>query len=199
MPGEGFGRLHQLDAELVGGGSPLTLDAQPGPVGCSAEVTTKGGVMTKIKMLIGTCVAAGALVGLGAPTAAAAPPSAFTITENFNFTTGEATFTATGALCPSGTIEDQVKTDAGHPDTSGAVNLLIRTVYTCADGSGTFYAQKHVLLTLNEDDSFTNTGPITFHGGTGDYIRLSGHGIDVGAGTAGVFGVGEISGVLKLG
>jgi hypothetical protein len=154
-------------------------------------------MMTKIKTLIGTCVAAGALVGLGAPPAAAAPPEPFTITETIDFDTGEATFTATGALCPSGTFEDQVETFAGHPETTGKFNLLISTVYTCADGSGSFYAQKHVFITLIDDDTSTNSGPITFHGGTGDYTNLSGHGVDIGTAQAGQ-GVGEISGVLKL-
>jgi hypothetical protein len=155
-------------------------------------------MMTKIKTLIGTCVAAGALVGLGAPMAAAAPPEPFTITEKINFDTGESTFTATGALCPSGTFEDTVEAGAGHPDTTGKFNLLIRTVYTCNDGSGTFYAQKHVLVTITGEDSSTNSGPITFHGGTGDYTTLSGHGVDVGRASGGQ-GVGEISGVLTLG
>jgi hypothetical protein len=155
--------------------------------------------MTKIKALIGTCVAAGALVASGAPTAAAAPPEPFTITETVDFSEGGVnTFTATGALCPSGTFEDTVETVAGHPDTTGKFNLLIRTVYTCDDGSGSFYAQKHVFITITGDDSSTNTGPITFHGGTGDYTSLSGHGVDVGT-ASGDEGVGEISGVLTLG
>ena len=155
--------------------------------------------MTKVKTLIGTCVAAGALVGLGIPTAAAAPPEPFTITETVDFSEGGVdTFTATGALCPSGTFEDEVVKEAGHPETTGKFNLLIRTVYTCDDGSGSFHAQKHVFITLNEDGSLTNTGPITFHGGTGDYATLSGHGVDEGT-AADDLGVGNISGVLKLG
>jgi hypothetical protein len=153
--------------------------------------------MTKIKILIGTFVAAGALVGLGAPSAAAAPPEPFTITETIDADAGVFTFTATGALCDSGTFEDQVDTFGGHPDTTGKFNLLIRTVYTCDDGSGTFYAQKHVFITLGDEGTFTGTGPITFHGGTGDYTSLSGHGVDVGTASGGQ-GVGNISGVLKL-
>jgi hypothetical protein len=155
-------------------------------------------MMRRIKSLMGTLVAAVALVGYGAPTATAAPMEPFTITENINFNTGEATFTATGALCPSGTVNDTVVTASGHPASTSRVNLLIRTVYTCADGSGTFYAQKHVLLTLNDDGSTTNTGPITLHGGTGDYSTLSGHGVDNGSTSPEGFGVGKISGVLTL-
>ena len=136
-------------------------------------------------------------MGWGAPPAAAAPLEPFTITENIDFEAGVATFTATGALCPSGTFEDDVVLGAGHPDTSGRANILIETVYTCADGSGTFFARKHVFITIVDEDSSTNSGPITFHGGTGDYTNLSGHGVDIGTAAAGI-GVGEISGVLKL-
>jgi hypothetical protein len=153
--------------------------------------------MTNIKKLIGTVVAAGALLGAGSLPAAAAPLEPFTITETIDFEAGAATFEATGALCPSGTFEDQVVTGGGHPDTSGRANILIETVYTCDDGSGTFFARKHVFISIVGDDSSTNSGPITFHGGTGSYANLSGHGVDVGT-AAGGTGVGEISGVLKL-
>jgi hypothetical protein len=155
-------------------------------------------VMTKIKTMIGAFVAAVALVGLGAPAAEAAPPEPFTITESLNFETGTYTFTASDPLCPSGTFEDEFVGGGGHPDTTGKLSLLIRTVYTCADGSGTFNAQKHIFLTLNEDGSTTNSGAITFNGGTGDYTRLSGHGIDLGSADAEGIAVGNISGVLKL-
>jgi hypothetical protein len=101
-------------------------------------------------------------------------------------------------LCPSGTFEDQVETFGGHPETTGKFNLLISTVYTCDDGSGSFHAQKHVFITLNDDGSSTNTGPITFHGGTGDYTNLTGHGVDNGTATADGIGLGNISGVLTL-
>jgi hypothetical protein len=71
--------------------------------------------------LHGTCFAAGALVGLGAPLAAAAPPEPFTIAETIDFNTEEApTFEATGALCPSGTFEDQVETLADIPKPPGS-------------------------------------------------------------------------------
>ena len=156
--------------------------------------------MIKINKLAGTLIAAGALLAVTAPAAHAAPPEPFTITEDINFNTGDASFTATGALCPSGTFQDVVVGDrfAGHPDTTGKFNLLIRTVYTCDDESGTFNAQKHVFVTLNENGTSTNTGPITLHGGTGDYTGLSGHGVDEGSTTALGIGTGNISGVLSL-
>jgi hypothetical protein len=76
-------------------------------------------------------------------------------------------------------------------------NILIETVYTCDDGSGTFLAQKHIFLIFNEDGSQTNTGPISFKGGTGDYAGLSGHGVDTGSVTPEQTAVATISGVLK--
>jgi hypothetical protein len=147
-------------------------------------------------------LALGLLVPLGATAAAqAAEPVPFTITEEVNFVTGVATFTATGPLCPSGTFVDDVTVAAPGGETQGAegkLNLLIRTVYTCDDGSGTFNALKHVLLTFS-DDSFTNTGPIQLLGGTGAYTGLVGHGVDNGFGQADVTGHGDISGFIVQG
>ena len=154
--------------------------------------------MIRIKSLIGTLVTAVALLGLSAPAAEAARPEPFTIIESIDFVAETFEFTASDPLCPSGTFEDEITSFGGNPDTTGKQNLLIRTVYTCDDGSGTFNAQKHVFPTLNEDGSSTNSGAITFNGGTGDYTRLSGHGTDSGTGDAEGIAVGNISGVLKL-
>jgi hypothetical protein len=165
---------------------------------CRVEI---GGTMIKINKLAGTLIATGALLTLTAPAAQAAPPEPFTITETIDFTSQEPpTFTATGPLCASGTFEDVVVGDRfrGNPDTTGKFNLLIRTVFTCDDGSGTFNAQKHVFVALNEDGTSSNSGPITLHGGTGEYIGLSGHGVDEGTTTADGIGTGNISGVLSL-
>lgn len=129
-------------------------------------------------------------------TAQAAAPQPFTITEQVNFNTGFNTFTTTGPLCASGTFVDEVTAVGGSPDHTSKINLLIKTVYTCADGSGTFNAKKHVFLTLNGDDTTTNTGPISFHRGTGQFNSLAGHGVDNGRSTADGFGVGQISGVI---
>lgn len=124
----------------------------------------------------------------------------FTITEFVDFTGGGAnTFSATGQLCPSGTFADDVQTAAGggvSPDHSGGVNLVIRSVYTCADGSGSFFALKHVRITFT-DTGLTNTGPIQLLGGTGSYTTLTGHGVDNGS-ASGDSGVGLITGFLTL-
>jgi hypothetical protein len=135
------------------------------------------------------------LAPLGATASAeAAAPVPFTITEQVNFDTGFSTFTATGPLCPSGTFVDDVNVFAGHPDSTDAFNLLIRTVYTCDDSSGSFYALKHVFVTVGED-SITNTGPIQLLGGTGAYTDPVGHGVDNGV-ASGNTGVGQISGFI---
>jgi hypothetical protein len=156
-------------------------------------------MMIKINKLAGALIAAGALLAVTAPAAQAAPPEPFTITENIDFNSEEPpTFTTTGALCPSGTFEDEVIAVGGGKGPNSKVNFQIRTVYTCDDGSGTFFAQKHVFVTANEDGSSTNAGPITLHGGTGDYTGLSGHGVDTGSASAEGIGFGNISGVLSL-
>jgi hypothetical protein len=132
-----------------------------------------------------------ALAG-GAASAQAAEQVPFTITEQINFDTGDFTFTATGPLCPSGTFEDTVATVADGQSGQPKLNLVITTVYTCDDGSGTFDMLKHVFLTFNPDGS-TNTGPVQILGGTGAYADLTGHGVDNGT-TIGPIGVGQITG-----
>jgi hypothetical protein len=135
------------------------------------------------------------LAPLGAAASAHAAPTPFTITEQVNFETGFNTFTATGPLCQSGTFVDDVNVFAGHPESTDRLNLLIHTVYTCDDGSGTFNALKHVFLTFTGEDSATNTGPIQLLGGTGAYTDLVGHGVDEGV-ASGSTGVGQISGFI---
>src|SRR3954464_12981216 len=115
-------------------------------------------MMRRIIKFVVVALALLAPVG-AAESAQAAAPVPFTIIELVNFGTGVNTFTATGPLCPSGTFVDDVNVFAGHPDRTGSANLLIRTIYTCNDGSGTVYSLKHVFLTFGEDSS-ANTGPI---------------------------------------
>jgi hypothetical protein len=80
---------------------------------------------------------------------------------------------------------------------SGGANLLIRTTYTCDDGSGTFDAPKHVFLTFTEGGS-TNVGPMQILGGTGDYAGIVGHGVDAGiADDATATGEGSITGFVR--
>lgn len=138
-----------------------------------------------------------ALVGAAAP-ARAATQVPFTITEQVNFATEVNTFTATGPLCASGTFVDTVVTVAGGRSGQPKANLLVTTVYTCDDGSGTFTMLKHVFIVGNPDGSFSNTGPAQILGGTDAYAGLIGHGLDTGGGS-GDTAVGHITGWVLQG
>jgi hypothetical protein len=146
--------------------------------------------------LVTAAVVLFALVGGVAP-AQAAEQVPFTITEQINFATGDFTFTATGPLCPSGTFVDTVATVADGQSGQPKLNLLITTVYTCDDGSGTFNMLKHVFLEFTENGS-TSTGPVQILGGTGAYAGLIGHGVDNGT-ASGDTGVGRITGWVLQG
>jgi hypothetical protein len=122
----------------------------------------------------------------------AAAPVPFTIMDQVNFNTGVFTFTATGPLCASGTFEDDVSVLAfAHSEQarSGGGNVLIRSTYTCDDGSGTWNELKQLQLTFTEE-GFTNVGPAQILGGTGAYAGIVGHGFGVG-GTNDATGIGS--------
>jgi len=78
-----------------------------------------------------------------------------------------------------GTFKDTVL-NPPPPDQVGKVTLIVRSVYTCADGSGTFNAMKELVGTAGSD-GFTSTGPIQLRGSTGAYADLNGHGVDTGS------------------
>jgi len=185
---------------LRGGGKMKTLRL----AAVTALVAPLGALVQMKRFSLAALAGAVALLApLGVATSAqAAAPVPFTITEQINFATGDATFTATGPLCSKGIFADDVKVFAPRPgspalDASGGGNLQIRTVYTCEDGSGTFNAIKHVFITFT-DDGFTNTGPIQLLGGTGAFTNLAGHGVNNGS-TNGDTGGGLISGAVVRG
>ena len=144
-------------------------------------------------------VAVGLLASLGAvASAGAATQVPFAVTEQVDFAPGGVnTFTATGPLCPSGTFVDTLVA-AGDVKSPTKGIAVLRTVYTCDDGSGTFNMLKHVFITVTSPDSFVNTGPVQLLGGTGAFTTLTGHGVDNGA-TTGTNGVGRISGWILQG
>jgi hypothetical protein len=93
-------------------------------------------------------------------------------------------FTATGPLCPSGTFVDTQQAGPGPgqgPGHSGQFTLILRSVYTCDDGSGTFNALKELIGTFTGPDTVTAKGPIQLLGGTGAFTDLRGHGVDNGS------------------
>ena len=112
------------------------------------------------------------------PASASAAPGPCTMTDQVNFDSGVFTFTATGPLCQSGTCVDDVKVAAFARSArarSGGGVLLIRSVYTCDDGSGRFKIHKHLQLTFTES-GFTTAGPLEILGGTGTYAGITGRG-----------------------
>ena len=152
--------------------------------------------MTRLGRLMGVTLTAGASIAVTVPTASAAAPIPFTITEYLDYSDGGGlTFTATGPLCPSGTFVDEFRVGAGQPDRTSMSHFQIRTVYTCDDGSGTFFALKQAFITFGDGDSLTNDGLISLHGGTGKYVGLNGHGEDIGF-ISGDTGEALITGVI---
>lgn len=141
--------------------------------------------VTRTKSTAWACaLGLGALAVLGvAGPAGAAAPLAFSMTEHVDNNTGLDTFTSTGAFCPSGTfVDDVVAGGFPHSDHShsGKGYVLIRSTYTCADGSGTFEELKHLTLYFT-DTGFTDAGPMQILGGTGAYAGVTGHGVTTGA------------------
>jgi hypothetical protein len=173
--------------------------SRPRAPGRPGPAAGQGGGIAVYRMLRISAAVMGLLaVFVIAEPAHAAEKVPFTITENLDFEAGVFTFTATEPLCPSGTFEDDVSVEAfAHSEQarSGGGNLLVRTTYTCSDGSGTFDMLKHIFLTFGEQDDFTNTGPVQILGGTGEFEGIIGHGVDVGA-SAGGIGVGTITGFV---
>jgi hypothetical protein len=148
--------------------------------------------MVRKRSVIIAALVASTLAVIGMASAHAATQVPFTITETNIVFTGDSDhgdFTATGPLCPAGTFVDTYQALAGL-NGHGLETVLTETVYTCADGSGTFNMQKHIRL-VALPPGIDNTGPVQFLGGTGAYAGLTGRGVDNGAN-----GVGHISGTI---
>ena len=152
--------------------------------------------MARKSSVIIAVLVASTLAVIGMASAHAATQVPFTITEtNIVFVEGSdyGDFTATGPLCPAGTFLDTYRALAGLEGQHfqhALETVLTETVYTCADGSGTFNMQKHIRL-VALPPGIDNTGPVSLQGGTGTYTGLTGHGVDDGAN-----GVGHISGTI---
>jgi hypothetical protein len=139
--------------------------------------------MRRIALLVRLATMSLAVLGAAA-SAQAAAPGQFTITLTGTGQSpsggGEGTFVATAPLCPTGTWIDNVQ--HGAPNSmnndahSGRFNLLITKVFTCDDGSGTFFDQDFVLITFPDV-----TGQSVLQGGTGAYVDFQGKGADSGS------------------
>lgn len=113
-----------------------------------------------------------------APAAGATPPTALTIAERVDLSTGQGTFVAAGPLCASGTTAGELRAlggflHGGFAKEAPMIALTVLNTFTCADGSGTFTVQLH------NQGAFTSTtlsGPWAIIGGTGAYSTLHGVG-----------------------
>jgi hypothetical protein len=131
--------------------------------------------------------------------AAAAAPVPFTMADEVDFGAGVFTFTATGELCASKGVCRRRERSRVRAVRAGALrrgNVLIRSTYTCDDGSGTFEMLKHLHLAFTAS-GFTTAGPVQILGGTGDYAGITGHGFTTGE-VVGATGGGTTTGVVQL-
>src|SRR5262245_5812834 len=148
-----------------------------------------GGEQMKRFSLVAAAGAVALLAPLGAAASAQAAASVpFTIDEQVTLGPDGLpvlqTFTATGPLCPEGKYVDTIQAGPGPgrgPDHSGQFTLILRSVYTCEDGSGTFNALKELIVTFTGPDTASAIGPIQLLGGTGAFTDLRGHGVDTGS------------------
>ena len=106
-------------------------------------------------------------------TAQADAPQPVIIVTQVDFTADTGTFTATAPLCPTGIVRP---TDL-HGVFNPSGHFLGHWEFVCDDNSGTFITQDHPHFP-GRDPAFTLSGPWSVVGksGTGDYVRLSGHG-----------------------
>jgi hypothetical protein len=80
-----------------------------------------------------------------------------------------------GLVCPAGFSEDSLNRPSGY-QSGGDFRLLVRKLFTCGDGSGTFTLQLEVKLM----PEFGTTGNWSVLSGTGAYKNLHGAGTFVG-------------------
>jgi len=135
--------------------------------------------------LVAAAGAVALLAPLGAATSAqAAGTVPFTLTVLVplgpdGLPSGGETFTATGALCPSGTLVG-ISGKTPSPDQARRFIIQAQNIFTCDDGSGTFNEKEQNVGTVVTDDLFTTTGTVQLLGGTGAYTNLTGHGSSTG-------------------
>jgi hypothetical protein len=143
--------------------------------------------------------AAALTLGIAAPAQASATdaPAPLVIHEQIDFASNTFRFTAAAPLCPSGSWVDDV-TDAHAINAQQTVfSVTIDSVYTCDDGSGTFYGHKVLVLHTFADGSESSTGRIRISGGTGAYSDIRAVGTDNGGANAEGIGTGVIHGALQ--
>jgi hypothetical protein len=135
------------------------------------------------RVLIATGVTAALLVGGGATSVAHAATQtqrvSITSHMDFNFpdpNTGDFTTsgaaTESGLICSSGTVLDVGLVFSGFESKTGQIQILVRKLFTCDDGSGNIFVK--IQVHANPDGTETFTWVVL--GGTGAYQNLHGSG-----------------------
>ncbi len=118
-----------------------------------------------------------AALALPAGPAAAATPAPVLISTHVDFSgqVNAGTFaTLQGPLCADGTFADSIAAEGGSAN-GQALNVLVRRVFTCADGVDSFDVQFEVHF-LPTSSPGTASGQWTAQGGTGAFADLNGSG-----------------------
>jgi hypothetical protein len=134
------------------------------------------------RLIVAMCAASMALVALVMPVAAGSPQQQVHIVSNVTFNDNgpnygdflaSGTAADNGLICQQGTFVDTWLKFGGYERGTGAVQVHVRKLFTCDDGSGTF----SVKLEINGNYI---TGYETFNwvvqDGTGAYAQLHGTG-----------------------
>lgn len=118
------------------------------------------------------------ILAVAAPVAAA-PPEGVTL-EGPSYFTGTGEFTTTdeaGLICPSGITTDIFKkTSPPDGQSPNRINLQIRKLFACGDGSGSFEIKLQVQIPVNIDMDNWPTFTWVVVDGTGEYEDLKGNG-----------------------
>jgi hypothetical protein len=141
--------------------------------------------MTHVRrVFVAAAVGATLLVGAGATSNishAATQTQTVSITSHMSFNfpdanTGDFTTsgpaTDSGLICESGTVLDTGLVFGGFQSRTGQIQILVRKLFTCDDGSGTIAVK--IQVHANPDGTETFTWVI--QGGTGAYEDLRGSG-----------------------
>ncbi len=142
-------------------------------------------------LVAGALMTLAPIAGLTVP-AQAGEDRRFAIVEDIDFDADRFAFTALPPLCPAGTFTDDV-TFIDSTDTY--VKLDITSVYSCADGSGSFNARKRIKITFVAETTSFATGTVKLGRGTGKYRGLEGVGVNSGT-TIGADGQAATTGKL---
>src|SRR5262245_33164799 len=159
--------------------------------------------MTSFSSTAGLALAVVSVLGLAGSAAAAAqaplegqPGGEVTLTLAVDLDTNTRTWVATGAIEDSG-IAATVWTHFGAINSPVVSILQIDTLFTNADGTGTFTIRRTILSSADGPNLFVREGTWHIVDATGVYAGLRGHGTLTGI-ESGAFVVDTLTGVLSI-